>query len=42
MPVAVFNYLLAEQYGKKPNEVAELIIISTLLSILVCRLFFSI
>lgn len=35
MPVAVFNYLLAEQYGKKPNEVAELIIISTLLSILV-------
>jgi malate permease and related proteins len=35
MPVAVFNYLLAEQYGKKPKEVAELIIISTLLSILV-------
>jgi malate permease and related proteins len=35
MPVAVFNYLLAEQYGKKPKDVAELIIISTLLSILV-------
>lgn len=35
MPVAVFNYLLAEQYGKEAKGVAELIIISTLLSILV-------
>jgi predicted permease len=33
MPVAVFNYLLAERYGRNANETAELIIISTLLSI---------
>jgi predicted permease len=38
MPVAVFNYLLAEQYDKNPKEVAEIIIISTLLSILVLPL----
>ena len=34
MPVAVFNYLLAERYGKNANKTAELIIISTLLSII--------
>ena len=33
MPVAVFNYLLAERYGRNAKETAELIIISTLLSI---------
>ena len=33
MPVAVFNYLLAERYGRKAKETAELIIISTILSI---------
>ncbi len=34
MPVAVFNYLLAERYGRNAKETAELIIISTLLSII--------
>jgi len=34
MPVAVFNYLLAERYGKNAKETAELIIISTLLAII--------
>ncbi len=32
MPVAVFNYLLAEQYGRSPTEVASLVVVSTLLS----------
>lgn len=34
MPVAVFNYLLAERYGRNAKETAELIIVSTLLSII--------
>lgn len=34
MPVAVFNYLLAERYGRNAKDTAELIIISTLLSII--------
>ena len=38
MPVAVFNYLLAERYGRNAKETAELIIISTLLSIIVLPL----
>ena len=38
MPVAVFNYLLAERYGKNPKETAELIIISTVLSIILLPL----
>ena len=33
MPVAVFNYLLAERYERNAKETAELIIISTLLAI---------
>lgn len=33
MPVAVFNYLLAERYDRNAKGTAELIIISTLLSI---------
>ena len=32
MPVAVFNYLLAEQYNRAPDEVAGAVVVSTLLS----------
>ncbi len=32
MPVAVFNYLLAERYGRSPEEVAGLVMTSTLLA----------
>ncbi|MFP6639880.1 MAG: AEC family transporter [Myxococcota bacterium] len=34
MPVAVFNYLFAERYGRSPNEVASVIVVSTLMSLL--------
>jgi predicted permease len=34
MPVAVFNYLFARMYGANPDEVAGLVLISTLLSYL--------
>lgn len=34
MPVAVFNYLLAERYKRNAGETAELLITSTLLSLL--------
>lgn len=34
MPPAVFNYLLAEQYGTGPEEVAGLVLVSTVLSFL--------
>lgn len=34
MPVAVFNYLLAIRYGREAEEVAGLIMVSTLLSLL--------
>jgi predicted permease len=34
MPVAVLNYLLAEKYGQRPSEVASLVVLSTLLSLL--------
>jgi predicted permease len=34
MPVAVFNYLLAQRYGRSPDDVAGLVVISTLLSFL--------
>jgi hypothetical protein len=33
MPVAVLNYLLAERYGRSPSEVASLVVLSTLLSL---------
>lgn len=33
MPVAVFSYLLASQYGRRPNEVASLVFITTLMSL---------
>jgi len=33
MPVAVFNYMLAERYHRSPGENAELLMVSTLLSL---------
>jgi hypothetical protein len=33
MPVAVLNYLLAEKYQRDPSEVASLVVLSTLLSL---------
>ena len=33
MPVAVLNYLLAEKYQRSPAEVASLVVVSTLLSL---------
>lgn len=41
MPVAVFNYLLAERYKKNAKETAELIIVSTILSIITIPLVLS-
>ena len=32
MPVAVFNYIFAQRYGRSPAEVASLVVLSTLLS----------
>lgn len=32
MPVAVFNYLFAQRYGRAPAEVAGMVLVSTLLS----------
>jgi predicted permease len=34
MPVAVFNYLLALRYHREPQEIATMVVISTLLSFL--------
>jgi hypothetical protein len=34
MPVAVINALMAERYGRQPDEVASLVVVSTLLSLL--------
>ncbi|MEX0758712.1 MAG: AEC family transporter, partial [Tistlia sp.] len=33
MPVAVYNYLFAERYGRGANEVAGLVVVSTALSL---------
>jgi predicted permease len=33
MPVAVLNYLLAERYQRSPEQVASLVVLSTLLSL---------
>ena len=33
MPVAVYNYLFAEIYRNEPNDVASLVIVSTLMSV---------
>jgi hypothetical protein len=32
MPVAVFNYIMAERYGRGSSEVASMVVISTALS----------
>jgi predicted permease len=32
MPAAVFNYLFAQRYGRAPEEVASIVVISTLLA----------
>ena len=34
MPVAVFNFLIAEKYGRAPSEVAGMIVVSTAISFL--------
>lgn len=34
MPIAVFNYLLAERYARSPDEVASAVVVSTLISLL--------
>jgi predicted permease len=33
MPVAVLNYLLAEKYGRSPGDVASLVVLSTVISL---------
>jgi len=32
MPVAVFNYLLAQRYERAPEQVASIVVVSTLLT----------
>ena len=34
MPVGVLNYLFAQRYGRSPEQVASLVLVSTLLSVL--------
>jgi predicted permease len=34
MPVGVLNYLFAHRYGRSPEQVASLVLVSTLLSVL--------
>jgi len=34
MPVGVLNYLFAHRYGRTPEQVASLVLVSTLLSVL--------
>jgi hypothetical protein len=34
MPVAVYNYLFAQRWNNQPEEVASVVVVSTLLSIL--------
>jgi hypothetical protein len=38
MPVAVFNYLFAQRYGREPQVVAGMVMVSTLLSFLLIPL----
>ena len=38
MPVAVFNYLLAQRYDREPSEVAGLVVVSTLMSFMLTPL----
>lgn len=35
MPAAVFNYLFAERYGRAPDQVASVVVVSTLIALLV-------
>jgi predicted permease len=35
MPVAVFNYLFAQFYGNRPEEIAGIVVISTVMSFIV-------
>lgn len=42
MPVAVFNYLFAVRYRKRPDELASMVILSTLLSFLGLPLLLSV
>jgi hypothetical protein len=32
MPAAVFNYLFAQRYGRAPEEIAGIVVVSTLLA----------
>jgi predicted permease len=32
MPIAVFNFLFAERYGRSPESVASAVVLSTLLA----------
>lgn len=41
MPAAVYNYMFAERYGNRPEEVAGVVVISTLMSIVLLPLFLS-
>lgn len=41
MPCAVFNYMFAERYNNKPQEVAGLVVVSTLLSVVVLPFFLA-
>lgn len=34
MPAAVFNYLLAQRYGRSPEQVASIVVVSTLIAFL--------
>ncbi|MEE9278535.1 MAG: AEC family transporter [Myxococcota bacterium] len=34
MPAAVFNYLLAQRYGRSPDQVASIVVVSTLIALL--------
>lgn len=38
MPVAVFNYMIAERYGRSPAEVASVVVVSTALAFLLLPL----
>ena len=38
MPAAVFNYLFAQRYGREPEQVASIVVVSTLLAFLLSPL----
>ncbi len=41
MPSAVYNYMFAERFGNRPEEVAGIVVLSTLLSIVLLPLFLA-